>query len=399
MPIKRADDNSQSPRRHRQGSKRFTLLPWQDYNCHCEGQSRHDHYKRHSNLQTIQSNSSNLIPHDTSFLKASKLILDGDVELNPGPTQNTKSPRGRPKNKKCFRGTPNKAHNDIIIPFRENKPLGLKNRGQNVCFFNSVIQSLCTINSFREFVKALDTNKASTLAIKNLFSRIESSESPIETYEFIKSIILPGYDYTQREQFDAQECINHILNHVYQVDVNEIPEESSFRLSFLESLLCHNCHNPSEHTEYYNMCRIQFPNPYNPENSVKSFIEKLTSDPYGELIRDYLCSNCQTRTNARKSTTLFNVSDALIAQLVIFRYDQSTGVMRKLVPNITIETEIENVLLGTLKLHAIIYHHGDTPNSGHYTAAVKYGEQWYSVNDEIVMPIETDNLTANLAIK
>ena len=133
---------------------------------------------------------------------------------------------------------------------------------------------------------------------------------------------------------------------MYQVDVNEIPEESSFRLSFLESLLCQNCNNPSEHTEYYNMCRIRFPNPYNLENSVKSFIEKLTNER--ELIRDYQCSNCQTGTNATKSTTLFNVSDALITQLVIFRYDQSTGVMRKLVPNITIETEIENVLLGTI---------------------------------------------------
>eukprot|EP00111_Clytia_hemisphaerica_P012085 TCONS_00035512-protein len=176
-----------------------------------------------------------------------RLIVDGDVELNPGPINNAiKSPRGRPKKKTCFRGTPKNIHNNTVNFIRENKPLGLKNLGQNVCFVNSVIQSLYTIDTFREFVKTLDTNDSSILAIKDLFSTIESSESPIETYEFIKSIELPGYDYAQREQFDAQECVNSILNHVYQVHFNEIPAESSFRVSFLESVLCQRCNNPSE---------------------------------------------------------------------------------------------------------------------------------------------------------
>ncbi|XP_066930953.1 uncharacterized protein [Clytia hemisphaerica] len=387
MPTKRADI-SQSPLRH-------------DYKRHYESPLRHD-YKRHSNLQYLQCQYTNNEPlaYDTSFLLITRLIVDGDVELNPGPINNAiKSPRGRPKKKTFFRGTPNKIHNNAVNFIRVNKPLGLKNLGQNVCFFNSVIQSLYTIDTFREFVKTLDTNDSSILAIKDLFSTIESSESPIETYEFIKSIELPGYDYTQREQFDAQECVNSILNHVYQVHLNEIPEESSFRVSFLESVLCQRCNNPSERTEYYNMCRIQFPSPFSPDNSMKKLIEKLTNDPYGELIEDYVCSNCPIRTNATKSRTLFNVSHALIIQLVIFCYDQTTGRLKKLVPNLNIETEIENVLLGTLELQAIVYHHGNTPDSGHYTSVVKYNEQWYSVNDDHVTVIKGDEFNCKISDK
>ena len=273
MPTKRA--NSQVQQRHRQGS----LLPWQDLKSHCEGQTRHDPYKRHSayNLQYLQSQYTIIEPlaYDTSFLLIIQLIVDGDVELNPGPINNAfKSPRGRPKKKKCFRGTPNKTGNDAENIPRENKPIGLKNMGQNVCFFNSVIQSLFTIDSFRDFVDTLDTNDSSILAIKNLFSALKRSDSPIETYEFIKSIVLPGYDYTQRQQFDAQECINSLLNHVYQVHLNEIPAESAFRVSFLESILCQSCNNVSERTEYYNMSRIQFPNPFSPDNSITNMIEK-----------------------------------------------------------------------------------------------------------------------------
>ena len=41
-----------------------------------------------------------------NFLKLGQLLVDGDIESNPGPTQNdSKSPRGRPKKVKVFKGT------------------------------------------------------------------------------------------------------------------------------------------------------------------------------------------------------------------------------------------------------------------------------------------------------
>ncbi|XP_066926765.1 uncharacterized protein [Clytia hemisphaerica] len=395
MPIKRAD-TSQSPRRHRQGSKRYSLLlPWLDYKSHCGGQTRHDPYKRHSNLQTYNANNKHLsYIYDTSFLLITQITIDGDVESNPGPNQSTyNSTIGRPKGqtkKKGFRGTPKKANGKENVAVK--KVIGLKNIGQNVCFFNSIVQSLYTIDSFCESVKSLDTDNPSRLAIKELFSTIERSETPIETYQFIKSIELPGYDYIRREQFDAQESMMHILNHVYNLNPDgSVPTESLFRLSFLESVLCQNCNNASEKTVFDNMCQIRFSDPNNPENSVKDSIEKLTNDPYGNFLQDsYECANCPIKTNATQNITLLNVSDSLIIQLVIFSFNQTTGAPLKLSPNLAIETKIENILLGTFELTAIIYHHGHTANSGHYTAVVKHGEQWYSVDDDRVLPIEAD---------
>ena len=93
--------------------------------------------------------------YDTSFLKLKQLIIDGDVETKPGPTQNTvgKSPmKGRPNKSKGFRGTPIKQKKcdevqnidfNISSNARDiNIPLGLLNLGENVCFFNSVLYYL-----------------------------------------------------------------------------------------------------------------------------------------------------------------------------------------------------------------------------------------------------------------
>ena len=44
-----------------------------------------------------------------NFIRLVQLLIDGDVDSNPGPTQNDcKSPRGRPKKIKVFKGTPKK---------------------------------------------------------------------------------------------------------------------------------------------------------------------------------------------------------------------------------------------------------------------------------------------------
>jgi hypothetical protein len=46
--------------------------------------------------------------YETSFLKRGKLIIDGDVESNPGPTDNMRTPKGRKMKKKNFNFTPKK---------------------------------------------------------------------------------------------------------------------------------------------------------------------------------------------------------------------------------------------------------------------------------------------------
>ena len=134
------------------------------------------------------------LAYDTSFLKHGKLIIDGDVESNPGPDTNiVETPRGkgRPKKvKKVFPkrkinftnvGTndedmklktsvaddnnsvnhtmakcsdmPNESNtlenthidfsiNTQDVSVKRSSPVGLLNQRDNICFFNSIIQVL-----------------------------------------------------------------------------------------------------------------------------------------------------------------------------------------------------------------------------------------------------------------
>lgn len=54
-----------------------------------------------------------------------------------------------------------------------------------------------------------------------------------------------------------------------------------------------------------------------------------------------------------------------------------------MVPNFTIDREVSSAW-GKLKLHAIVYHHGNSATSRHYTAGIKLNETWFYVDDKDV---------------
>ena len=110
---------------------------------------------------------------------------------------------------KGFKGTPNKIRKfdqlseiDSGNKLVEKVPVGFKNLGQNVCFFNSVIQVLYSVDLFREHILSVNTLDPVVLMIKELFRVIELSNTPIETYQYIQSLELPNYDHTLKQQFD-----------------------------------------------------------------------------------------------------------------------------------------------------------------------------------------------------
>merc|ERR1712147_380988 len=70
-----------------------------------------------------------------------------------------------------------------------------------------------------------------------------------------------------------------------------------------------------------------------------------------------------------------------IIQLKIFGYNGITDAF-KIIPNLIIEEEINNILLGKLRLCAVVYHIGNSPYHGHYVCAIKDGQSWYTCNDD-----------------
>ena len=97
---------------------------------------------------------------DVSFLKKRQLLIAGDVETNPGridnnentPTKGKGRPKGTPKKSKAFRGTPRKIVTNSLSILSDVGPRGLVNISTD-CFFNSVIQALFSLQSFRNHVR------------------------------------------------------------------------------------------------------------------------------------------------------------------------------------------------------------------------------------------------------
>ena len=112
-----------------------------------------------------------------------------------------------------------------------SRPLGLINHGgDNVCFFNSVIQVLYSIIPVREYVCQMETNDLSTLAIKDLFTEITSSNKPIVTAKYIQRLGLT--DYRFHNQYDAQECLLQLLGKIYRISLkDDVPDDCVFKLS------------------------------------------------------------------------------------------------------------------------------------------------------------------------
>ena len=141
------------------------------------------------------------------FFNYSKLLLDGDIESNPGPS-NTPC-KGRPK-KVGFKGTPKKLKvgrsKNISGEFGESSlkrpidfgnphatPLGLRNEGENVCFFNSVIQMLHSIPTFRNEVLFSESSDEVVSAVRNIFRDFSISETPLKSSQYLQQIRLRDY--------------------------------------------------------------------------------------------------------------------------------------------------------------------------------------------------------------
>ena len=56
---------------------------------------------------------------------------------------------------------------------------------------------------------------------------------------------------------------------------------------------------------------------------------------------------------------------------------------KKIIPNVIIDEEFHNILLGTFDLKGVVYHIGGSIAGGLYVSPVKKNNIWYTVNDEI----------------
>ena len=319
--------------------------------------------------------------------------VEESIQLTP--TRGKGRPKGTSK-KKSFKGTPKKSNNDIQATsneclVRKDAPVGLINKS-NVCFFNSLIQVMHSLTDFREFVNNYVINindSEENTALVNmiaLFNEIEKSMKTdrhcIGTHDCVLSLNLRAY--TENLQYDAEECLTQIINLFYPQIDDHVPDNCLFRLDGGESVLCFNCNKSSSTTFRSAVCSVSIP-AVNLQTSVSSLVENQTSDAYGQIMDEkYKCDSCPTRTQASQNRTLWNVEKYLIIQVKIFNYDKKKKVSMKTTPNLIIEEEFQNILLGKFDLKGVVYHIGDSMARGHYVSSVKINNVWYTLNDEII---------------
>ena len=240
-------------------------------------------------------------------------------------TSNSKKVRRRPK-KSGFKG--NAEHKEICNK-DNNAPFGLLNQGENVCFFNTIIQLLYQMPSLKLKLRSVSEPNVVVSTLKNLFSVIDqSSNGAVRTTQFLHNIGWHGYSVGS--QCDSHECMIFILSNIFP----SIDDNCIFKIDCLTSTECTSCSHLTQKNETELILHLHLGDVRNP-TTISSL---LLNSTFRELLPEYKCDNCDSRGACIKSSRVLNFDEYLIIHLAIF--DFTTGVSRKVTPNLDIEENI-----------------------------------------------------------
>ena len=401
------------------------------------------------NKSVINSHFNNYIGHENNtqnnlelyllnHLKLAQLLIDGDVESNPGPvTNNIETPKrvGRPKKgSKGFNLKPKKLDftsgvdnnrptsststttpvdiagiinntylNNIDYSLvtgdtiNRNFPVRLRNEGVNVCFFNSIIQALYSLPLFHTYLEQTSIDDNILNKLKDLFQTMRNTNEIVQTSTYIRALENDFTGYTFGIQYDAEECLRKILEicypycHESTADPDYDSNKFIFRVKFNETLECEQrlggCGTVQDKYEHHQILKLKIE-----ETSDFQSVEHILTHYNGDnMPEDYRCQlgpsgGCNTINSCTKQSLLYELKDVLVIQLLIYSHD-ALGRKRKLFPNLNIERTITP--FEKYNLQAIIWHHGASLESGHYTAMVKHNGRWIHISDtDITYPIK-----------
>ena len=201
------------------------------------------------------------------------------------------------------------------------------NNGENVCFFNSVMHVLYSLQLFRDYINQYQPAEGVAMQIKNQFREIETSKEPVRTCHYVRYLNLLGYEPGM--QYDAHECLLQLHLNIYP----NINDDCMFKIDKLESTLCNKC----GHTENTNGVCIYTSLHLGDSSNVQIISGMLHQlmDPRGEYLENYRCDGCQRLNTSTKAVYVTQLSGALIIQLNILKY--IGGINKNVIPNMSID--------------------------------------------------------------
>jgi len=172
-------------------------------------------------------------------------------------------------------------------------PLGLLNRGEIVCFFNSVVQVLYAIPAFNKYVHELDSNQ-NVMTIKEMLA---NSNRPIVTSKYVRDLGLSNYEFGS--QYDK----------IYP----SVTDDCLFKVSMLESTVCqiNNCQHQVERS----MDVIDLELNIFPSETIQNVTNLLSQPQIPSPLEGYRWDRCQNVGSCTKADFITHTSDVLIIQL------------------------------------------------------------------------------------
>ena len=154
------------------------------------------------------------------------------------------------------------------------------------------------------------------------------------------------------------------------------------------STTCNNCKNTTTKEEEFKFLSLEIP-----VGRQKIVLGDCWSEFFKEEVLwstdGWKCGCCGSGTFATKRFSLTDEPALLVIHLK--RFDGSTGRMVKRAEPVAVPLQFEP-LATKFHLRGLVRHHRKTLSSGHYTAEVKEGEEWWRYDDQSVSQTTRGNL-------
>ena len=302
-----------------------------------------------------------------------------------------------------------------------SKPIGLKNLG-NSCYMNSVLQVLAHTDDFKEYFLKNNFHKEQkplSFALKNFLK--EYLENKDNNYFALREL-----HNAIKKQYKTQSTSEMKFANGYQHD----PEE--FLSMFLDSLklenkkwnnifkgeetildTCKNCKDESQNENEFKILSLGIKD---------DDLEKIESHEMEEdccnccdcccvyyktalkhLLDNYTreeeieanCGRCNKNTNKKKIIRISFLPKYLILQLNVFYEYHSVFIKIPEELNLGEYCTKQNNVNFDYTLYGIVRHHGNMLG-GHYTAAIKDGDDWYICDDKTVKKVNNPFLNSGI---
>ena len=357
--------------------------------------------KANGNITKFSFSTSENVSASNSYKNPNKLMQCGDIETNPGPTENKlRSSAGRKKkrgfqNKSTAENVKDTNHNsgyesqfctnELTLPsIIRDTPIGLRN-GANCCFMNSALQVLYFMPTLREFLNnhiVSHPGNPTLTALKVVFDEMSMSSKHVTVANYFTQL-KGNFNWKLGHQQDSNEFLIHILEQLYtKGPYKELVNDCPFKIITKSTRACTSTNCSHHSTKYDKNCTLPLSVSCGKPISIKKLVESHIS--MEELV-SYNCEmdNCDG-VYSNKIDEITNVSEYLIIQLNLFDFNHITNAPIKLKPHIEINEKL-NILGNDMNLYAIVFHSGNSAKAGHYTSAVLVKNKWYMTNDVTII--------------